>query len=50
MSNSIENPSLGRHKDNSKRFNLEVNDTPTRLSAVQGSSANKVIIYSPQNF
>lgn len=38
-SQSIDNPSIGRHRDNSKKFIMEISNTP---SAVQGNSASGV--------
>lgn len=42
ISTSIDNPSLGRHRDNTKKFVLECEDTPSGNNAVQGDQNLKV--------
>lgn len=44
ISCSIDHPSLGRHKDNSKRFIMDAGDTPSGKNAVQGNTELKVRI------
>ena len=42
ISCSVDNPSLGRHKDNCKRFIMDTGDTPSSISSAQGNSEIKV--------
>ena len=42
VSTSIDNPSLGRHKDGTKKFGFQANDTPAGNTAVQGDGDKNV--------